>query len=100
MPFNAAGIVLEALKATVKTRRLLLVSRPIGSTCLIYLVSTCCNDLREAAQVTPQTDMPLASGRGTGASSPSAPYQMPLSNTRPPYHQNSAGTCCVQRVAQ
>ena len=37
-----------------------------------------------------QPDMPLGS----------APYQWPLSNTRPLHHQNSVGTCCVQRVAQ
>ena len=46
------------------------------------------------------SDMPLASGRATGAQSQSAPYQRPLSNTRPPHHQNSVGTCCVRRVAQ
>ena len=26
--------------------------------------------------------------------------ETPLSNTRPPHHRNSVGTCCVQRVAQ
>ena len=49
---------------------------------------------------TTRTDMPLASRRETGSSKQSAPYQRPLSNTRPPHHQNSVGTCCVQRVAQ
>ena len=44
--------------------------------------------------------MPLASGRGTGSQQRSAPYQRPLSNTRPPHHQNSVGMCCVQRVAR
>jgi hypothetical protein len=29
-----------------------------------------------------------------------APYQRPLSHTRPPHHKNSVGTCCVQRVAR
>ena len=46
----------------------------------------------------PQT--PLASGRETGSQSQSAPHQRPLSNTRPPHHRNSVGTCCVPRVAQ
>ena len=45
-------------------------------------------------------DMPLASGRETGSQLQSAPYQGPLSNTRPSHHQNSVGTCGVQRVAQ
>ena len=45
-------------------------------------------------------DMPLASGWETGSQWESAPYQRPLSNTRPPHHRNSVGTCCVQRVAQ
>ena len=45
-------------------------------------------------------DMPLASGRATGALQRWAPYQRPLSNTRPPHHQNSVGTCRVRRVAQ
>ena len=45
-------------------------------------------------------DMPLVSGWETGAQQRSALYHRPLSNTRPPHHQNSVGTCCVQRVAQ
>ena len=47
-----------------------------------------------------QPDMPLASGRGAGAQQQSTLYQKPLSNTRPPHHRNSVGTCCVRRVAQ
>ena len=33
-------------------------------------------------------------------SSEAALHQRPLSNTRPPHHQNSVGTCCVRCVAQ
>ena len=47
-----------------------------------------------------EADMPLASGRETGSQLQWALYQRPLSNTRPPHHQNSVGTCCVRRVAQ
>ena len=46
------------------------------------------------------SDMPLASGRVTGSQQRSAPYQRPLSNTRPLHRQNSVGTCCVHSVAQ
>ena len=45
-------------------------------------------------------DMPLVSGRVARARQRSAPYQRPLNNTRPLHHQNSVGTCYVQRVAQ
>ena len=53
---------------------------------------------RPAGSASPP-DMPLEPGRETGSQSLAAPYQSPLSNTRP-HHQNSVGTCCVQRVAQ
>ena len=38
-----------------------------------------------------RSDMPLASGRAIGAQQGSAPYQRPLSNTRPLHQQNSVG---------
>ena len=40
-------------------------------------------------------DVPLASGRDTSAQEEPAPYQTPLSNTRPLRCQNSVGTCCL-----
>ena len=56
--------------------------------------------LRWAGGATRRPDLQLASGRETGAESRSAPYHRPLSNTRPPQHENSVGACCVQRMAQ